>query len=408
MNKKGQFMINNNKISNRKSKYKFGNKTIMSIMLLSVCNISHAQWAVTNINDVIYFSPTGIFTQVIGRLAGAVKGSVDQVAMIQQMDIKQQPMLIQDADRRNRMAMGQADIAKRDFETMPTVRQCVEMTQRGVYSNATTVSLAGPYSGGGANMASQAVRARTITSTGSAQNALLQSKQAIGTCSGPDDMAPGCAGAPPGQFAGADVNAKSLFSNMDSNGRTPGFETKNFSLDAKGMDAAAKYINDATLFDAPKYLDPRQAAKNPSYASMYQAMISKLNASKDAMIDVMNMRKGAPLAPNSMAAKLWTDSKPIYNAVLPGLVQPNNPSLYEIVNYNVHKDYLGQISDSGKMEDLIRDNSQRLALSNFISWRQSILLEKNNVLLAHMLVQLTTPIKKDVVDNEHNKTSQLR
>ncbi len=386
----------------------FKKNLLVTFVLASCATASQAQWAVTNINDVIYFSPTGVFTQVIGRLIGAAKGSVDQVAALQQMEMKQQPLLIQDADRRNRMAIGQADIAKRDFEAMPTIRQCVEMTQRGVYSAPTIVNYGSSYSGGGANMAGQAVRARTITTTGAAQNAILQSKPAIGTCSGPDDMSPGCSGAPPGQFAGADVKPKSLFANMDANGRINGMEIKNFSLDAKGVDAATKYINDATLFDAPKYLSPAQAAKNPSYAAMYQAMMSKLNAAQDAMFDVMKMRVGAPLAANSMAAKLWNDSKPIYNSLFPGLVHPTNPSLYELLNYNVYKDYMGQLAETDKMEDLIRENNKRVALSNFIAWRQTALLEKNNILLGHMLAQMTTPVKKEVVDNEHNKTSQLR
>ncbi len=383
-------------------------KVLAGSIFISFTPFSQAQWAVTNVNDAIYFSPTGIFTQVIGKLAGAVKGSVDQVALMEQASMQQDRILVKDADQRSRMALGQADIARRDFEAMPTIRQCVEMTQKGVYAAPTVMNYSGNYSGGGSNIAGQSVRANNITTTAAAQNAILQSKPAIGTCTGPGDMSPGCAGAPSGQFAGADVKPKSLFANMDSNGRANGMEIKNFSLDPKGVDAATKYINDATLFDAPKYLSPAQAAKNPSYVAMYQAMMSKLNAAQDAMFDVMKMRVGAPLASNSMAAKLWNDSKPIYNSLFPGLVHPTNPSLYELLNYNVYKDYMGTLPESSNQIELSRETNKRLALNNFIAWRQSILMEKNNILLAHMLAQMTTPVKKEVVDNEHNKTSQLR
>lgn len=80
-----------------------------------------------------------------------------------------------------------------------------------------------------------------------------------------------------------------------------------------------------------------------------------------------------------------------------------NPSLYEIINFEVSKDYLGDIDVTE-----IKDTNRRLAVNNYILWHQYKQQENTNILLAHILVQLTTPTSKQAVDAEFNKTMSYK
>ena len=48
---------------------------------------------------------------------------------------------------------------------------------------------------------------------------------------------------------------------------------------------------------------------------------------------------------------------------------------------------------------------EKAALANFIAWKNYEQQENTNILLANILVQLTTPITKQAVETEYTRTT---
>ena len=92
-------------------------KIAIATILLGSTQLASAQWAVTNVNDIQN-----------RNVWASIKGAVDQVrASVDSLSTLTERMQF-DNDTRLRIALGQADIAKKDVAAMPTLRECVELT----------------------------------------------------------------------------------------------------------------------------------------------------------------------------------------------------------------------------------------------------------------------------------------
>ena len=61
---------------------------------------------------------------------------------------------------------------------------------------------------------------------------------------------------------------------------------------------------------------------------------------------------------------------------------------------------------TGSDSDTLKGIQSKIALNNLISLQQYNQQEKTNILLSHILVQLSTPAQKDVLDREYQKFQQ--
>lgn len=381
-----------------------------------MCSAANAQIPVTdtalittvNANFMSYFSPTGVFTRSMGQMQNAVKSSNDALRVSQQAAAKQDSLNQWDSDVRLRAALGQSAIAKRDAELYPTIQQCVEMTRRDVVGGAVRASMGGGSSGG---VAKYKERAKAIVSDVAVLAIPLANKTAAGTCDD-NDVAAGVCSAK-GRFAGADVATVGIKANIDSSTRKGASEISNFSMSKEAYVAAQKNINDSVMYNAPKNAasdtTKAQLKSNPAYLSLYNAIMSKLNAASYALNEIANARVGAELPAGSMAAKTWEDSKSTYEGMFPNLAWTATPSLAELFNFAVLRDYMGPQDTEVKDEkQLLEDLNKKMALSNMIAWRSYLQQENTNILLSHMLTQMVTPINKSTVDAEFSKTVALK
>jgi hypothetical protein len=400
-------------------------KSLIVLATISVITPAKAQWAVTNVNDPIYFSPgTGLFTMAMGTAIGTVKAAVDGLrettnVVIQQqgMQMKQQETLQVSTDTRNRIANGSAEIVKKDLAVMPTVQQCIELTAKGMRIGAASASMSSlkRRGGGGAagNRAASTqdddIRKKSITSTSTAQAALLMNKDKLGTCNGEGTSV--CPKGSVGHFAEGDMKPSGLTSNIDSSQKNSSMEMANYSMSAQGLEVAKKNMNDSILYDPPRKASPEQLAKNPSYAALYANVMTKLNTAYSALESIVQMRVGAPLPSGSMVEQLWQDGKSDYETLFPNFKWPEQPSLFEMLNFEIYKDFMGSTTAENQAKDekqLLMDINRQMATNNFLALKQYTQTENTNMLLSHILVQLTTPVKKESVDAEYSKTVNLR
>lgn len=387
-------------------------KTTIIVTLLGISgSISNAQWAVTNVNDAVYyplyFAPTtGLFTRAVGLMISGLKGSVDSVKSTQDIMIKQQDNMEYAQDLRSRMALGQADIARRDFEQLPTLKQCIEMSKNQTAGASVSAAMGGAGSGGNARAGTQVNRERNIKDVATAQAAILENKAALGTCSTVDASAGigGCGG--PGPLAGADTKIHGLLSNVE--GARAGMDFANFSMGANAYTAALKNANDSTMYAAPGLPDPAQLRMNPAYKAAYDTVMNKLSAARDALIEQAKVTRGGTPPAGSMAEKVWSDSRAQYQQMFPTLVYPNNPSLFEMLNFAVHKEYIGVNPEVKDPVELAIKLNQQVAVSNMIAWQSYKQQQLQTILLGHLLTQQTTPANLQAVNAELAKTKNMR
>lgn len=373
-------------------------KLIITIGMLGLTSIGNAQWAVTNVNDPLYFGPTGIFTQMMGQMQNTVKASIDQVSALGEIARKQDAQMQEDTDRRMREAMGSANIAAYNMSLVPTIQACAEYTQRGAGAAAVRSAMSG---GGGSNKYSSPGKASAeIRSDAIKQGALIANKKNLGTCSAEDiaGKVAGCTGAV-GDFGGSvktpagDVTSLSIKANM-SNSQKMSVEQDyaNLTMNAQAQDVANQYIKNATLYNAPKVLPDDKLQKTPAYKAMYDAVMTKLNSSQQVMVEIMSTRKeSAGFDPSSLAGKYWQENATAYKNLL-GMNPPANPSFTELLNFSVTNDYFGIPKNTAMSEqDLLKELNRRAALNNLIAYKQLSNQENTNILLALLLTQATTP-----------------
>lgn len=388
------------------------NKILLGLGMIGLTTIGNAQWAVTNVDDPLYFGPTGVFTQMMGQMQNSVKSSVDQVATLSEVFRKQQAQLQQDTDARNRLAINQAATAQKIADIFPTLQACAELSKNQAGAGAMRASVAGGSSGGSSGARTAAGAAKELHTESDKLSVMINAKTKLGTCSALDNGVAGCGGSP-GEYGGtadgkipsSDVSPLALKGNtkqgdkLDPNNQ----EVANYSLDQKGIDVANQYIVNATLNNAPKMLPQDKLQANPGYKSMYDSIMIKLYASQQAMKDILSSRKASALASGSIAEKYWTDNNSKYQTVL-GMKQPTAPSLMDLIKFNVANDYFGTPADTSDDQiKLLKDVSRKIALSNLIAERSLSAQENTNTLLALMLTQQATPTDLGQVNSQYNK-----
>lgn len=390
--------------------------SILSVFLLGVYQQSNAAgWAVIDSYNLQQNTITATSTSASVKLEGyylpKIDANTNATAKMNQginenISILNKNTLnnVLSNEIRLKKALGQAELVKRAVDNVPTIEQCIEMTnaEPGMTKGSAVASTSRGVGGGSQGLSS---RSASVVSTSTALGNVLASKQELGTCTKELQGTPGCNGVE-GKFAKGDYQPRGLKGNIANIGQEdntkPSFN--NFTLSEKdgSFAVAQKYMANSTYHDKPKVPTKEALAKNPSYAALYTSMMAKLDASNDTLSDILKMRRESDVKANKTVSDFWggvTAEK--YKNSTGMSIKPENPSMFDILNYQVHSDYLGA---DGTELNSIQELNKRTALSNMIGWNVYKQLENLNIMTAHMLVQQTTPINKSQVDAEFNRT----
>lgn len=383
-------------------------------LILTMTTISQAQWATFNVSDALYdyFRSMRDYVQ---------NSNLQVISNGQQLQMAQAAQNVVNADYRNRLATTYSNVLQEDDRTRPTYALCVELSKGQVGVSSVAASLKGGNRGssGGSSRSKGSDANPTkdyasdkptriqenIRSTENAQSMVLSNIKATQTC---DDRYGSslCAGGK-AEYALADVSVFGLLSNSAKSDKTnQDLNFANYTMNESAFKAGQQYINVATLSNAPKYPDPSELKKNPLYVAMYNSMIIKLNAAAEAMTSMLDLRK-APTSVSSAVNDIWksSDNASDWSVVFPTLKKPDAPSFYEFLNFRVMTDVFGPKTvakaASGSDTDTLKGIQSKIAMNNLIAWEQYNQQEKTNILLSHILVQLSTPTSKEVLDREY-------
>lgn len=382
------------------------NKIMLGVVLVGLAGAVEAQWQV----DI---PATATFTQNFAQVMNSVKASVDQTASMIDIQRRQQAQLQADTDGRNRYALGEAATAQRQVAIYPTLQACAELTSRQQGAGGMRAAASGGSSGGSPGARTPGGVATNIHNDPDKQIVMLDNKKKLDACSLSDSLGKvaGCGavgnygGSQDGTIPASDVSYLSLkgdTNNADKADKSQ--ELANYTLDAKGMDVANQYMTNATLYNAPKMLPADKLSKNPSYKSLYDAVMIKLNGAQQAMKDIVAMRKAPKDMPsNSFAQLYWDKNKSNYETVL-GMKQPKQPSLMDTIMFTASNDYFMVPADTAKSQDeMMKDLSQKIALNNLIASRQLQQQENISLLLSLILTQQTTPVDMEQLNTLYTK-----
>lgn len=389
-------------------------------LVLTLTTASQGQWATFNVSDALYdyFRSMRDYVQ---------NSNLQVISNGQQLQMAQAAQNVVNADYRNRLATVYNNILQGDEKERPTWATCIEASKG--LAGATSVAASfnggrrGGGGGGGAGRPKGADPTKNdyavddpvkiqanIRSTENAQAMVLINMKETGTCD-PKYGGTLC-GAAPAEYALADVSVFGLLSNSAKSEKlNKDYNSANYTMSASGYKAAQQYVNLATLANAPKYPDPTEIQKNPLYVAMYNAMIIKLNAAGEILTSLADLRK-APTTTNSAVTDVWGNAATTtdWAVIFPTLKKPTAPSFYEFLNFRAYSEVFGpktlEMSNNGSDVDVLKGIQSKIALNNLIAWQQYNQQEKTNVLLSHILVQLSTPANKDVLDREYQKFNQ--
>jgi hypothetical protein len=390
-------------------------KVISSAVLLLAFNSSaHAQWAVidpANIAQSTIIAAKSTLSAVYnyyGMMASAANGQgIQETTQAVNLMQKQSVLNLETQDMMNRKAMGDAKLGSIAYDMMPTLAACAEASGNTVNSPKSAAGRAAVSGGGGGSQGYES-RAKGVTSTIAAQAAVLREQKELGTCVAELAGSAGCDGN--GDYAGADMHPRGIKGNVKGIARSTEDSSayNNYTLDAEAFKVAKKYAADMTYYDKPKVLSKPQLEKNPGYAALYRSVQGKLDAAQDTFMDISRFKKESPVSiTGTIPGKMWSDISDAEYTKVTGLAKKpkDKPGMYDIVNFQVNNDYYGnEKADLKSMEEV----NKRLALSNYLNWQQYKQQENTNILLAHILVQLTTPANKAKIDEEYNKTVGIK
>ncbi len=389
----------------------------VAIGLFAYNNLAQAQWATIDMANVVQNTMTAAKSTITAlqteytKKATALNGQkIDQTNT--QLDILTQQSVNNelDADIRRRVAAGTAEMASIANKMVPTLAACVqasanvEGSPKGAAAKASTKSSGGGSQGG-------PKRSTEVISTATAQANILKEQKELGTCAKELMGTQACPTGTTTKYEKGDMQPRGIkgnIENLPNDGNQEMFNSYTFSSDGIGFKVAQKYAADMAYYDKPKVPTKDQLAKNPAYAASYHSVQTKLDAAHDSIIDILRQRRPSETDVSSTApGKIWADvSNSDYKKVTGLKTKPGNkPSLFEMLNYEIRNDYLG--NKDAKL-DSTEEVNKRLALNNFIAWNQYQQQENTNILLSHILVQLTTPVNKGLVDNEFQKTMSAK
>jgi hypothetical protein len=381
-----------------------------SVLLLAFNSSAHAQWAVidpANIAQTTIVAAKSTLTAVYdyyGMLANAANGQgIQENTQAINLMQKQSVLNLETQDMMNRKALGDAKLGSIAYDMLPTLAACAEASGNTPNSPKGAAGRAAVSGGGGGSQGGEA-RAKMVTSTLAGQAAVLKEQRELGTCIAELEGSAGCSGN--GVYAGADMHPRGIKGNVKGIARSTedGSAYNSYTLDAEAFKVAKKYAGDMTYYDKPKVPTPAQLERNPAYAVAYRSMEGKLDAAQDTFMDIIRFKKESPVSViGTVPGKMWSDISDAEYTKVTGLAKKprDKPAMYDILNFQVNNDYYGnEKADLKSMEEV----NKRLALSNYLNWQQYKQQENTNILLAHILVQLTTPVNKSQVDAEFNKT----
>lgn len=397
-------------------------KVISAAVFLLACNgTAHAQWAVidpANIAQSTIVAAQSTITAAKSTLssvynyytmmASAANGQgIQETTQAVNLMQKQSVINLETQDMMNRKRMGDAKLGEIAYNMLPTLSACAEASNNASNSPKNAAGRAA-VSGGGGGSQGEFARSKAVTSTSAAQAELLKEKKLLGTCTAETAGPAGCGATEEGTFAGADIHPRGIKGNVRDIRRDNenGAAYNNFTHDADSFKAAKKYAADMAYYDKPKVATAEQARKNPGYTALYSAMQTKLNTAHDTIMDINRFKSASPVNIGGTAGKAWDAITPTDFEKITGLPKkPAKPSMYDIVNLQVNNDYYG--NEKAELQN-IEEVNKRLALTNYLNWQQYKQQETTNTLLAHILVQLTTPVNKNQLDAEYAKTMNMR
>lgn len=388
-------------------------------MLLFTSIGANAQWATFNISDALY----DYFRSMRDY---ATNSNLQVISNGQQLQMAQAAQNVVNTDYRNRLAMTYGNILQEDDRTRPTYALCVEASkgQVGVSSLSASRSTGGV---GGRTPGTKAdpkthykptdiyTVQENLRSDENISGMILNNIKNTGTCA---TRYGDVCGSADGQYALADVSVFGLLSNSDrktvkkdADGNK--LDVSNYTMNSGAYDAGAQYINVATLANAPKLTTKEQIGTNVSYIPKYNSVITKLNAAADSFRSMLDLRK-APTTVNSSVKSVWdsSDNTSDWNEIFPKLNRPEVPSFYDFMNFRIMADVFGTktiaSASSGSDSETLKGIQSKIAMSNLISWQQYNQQERTNILLSHILVQLTTPASKTDLDVEYQKMTSMK
>lgn len=400
-------------------------KIVLAIGLVLTLSTSQAQWATFNISDALYDYFRSMRDYVMNS-------NLQVISNGQQLQMAQAAQNVVNSDYRNRLSTVYNNILQEDEKTRPTYQLCAELSKGQVGISTISASLTGVGGrgssrgagggGGGRSKGSDPAPAKhynieqtttiqeNIRSTENAQAMVLNNIIDAKTC---DKRYGDKLCGSEGEFALADVSVFGLLSNSSKNDKVggSGLNFANYTMESAAYKAGLQYINVATLSRAPKYPDPSEIQKNPGYVAMYNSMIIKLNAAGESLKSMLDLRK-APLAVSAAVTAVWNspENSSDWGIMFPTLKKPAAPSFYEFLNYRINADVFGPATiakaSTGNDGETLKGIQAKIALNNLIGLQQYNQQEKTNILLSHILVQLTTPADKDVLDREYQKFLQ--
>lgn len=374
-------------------------KTILTtsiVLALGSYGTANAQWAVFNVGDII----NRIFTQ---SGFDGLAGKISELTTTTQQQVVQAANNVAAGDVRGRVANAQLDVYQRvgpNAGPQPNLADCVAATKRQTASAA--VAAAGGGGGGGPRSPTKELTKEAPKKDAERPAEIVSAKKELDACTVNDKGLKGCDGTN-GQYAAGDFHPRGMDGDIQGlDPEVPGPYLKSYTIsnsnDSKGWKVAQQNIRNQTMYGAPKGLTPDQLANNQGYAALTTPLNAKLYAAEEALMFSARMRQEAASAPTGVAGTFWnsgSDYKKITGLAGPA---PTKPSLYDSTNYSVMNAYTGDPSGSLDEAELNR----RLALSNFILWKQYQQQEQTNRLLANILTQMVTPVSAAQVENANN------
>jgi len=356
---------------------------------------------------------------IAGASTSAITASTDAVRATQEIQIKQAEFNQKDTDQRLRKALGEQAIAQRDIQATPTLERCVELT-----AALSRAGAAGASRSGG-NKVDKYIekRLQAADSVSGAAAASIDGRQDLGACTSfeADNKITNCSAV--GSYPGGDHKADSLFINRDtSQSKTTSsvgaaqeiFPLSNFTLNLKGQNVAERFIANVVTSKAPIMLSPEQAKKAPGYMSLYYAVTTKIDIATHAFRSIVAWRyEPSPAAQGSASYKgfltYWNASKAKYEEMFGGqLVWPANPSEYEMLHFEIMKNYADVMStktsssvNAGTATD--KQILEQAILNNYLTWLKIKQGEDTNSLLAGLLANNLSPMPLEQLEAERIK-----
>lgn len=399
-------------------------KSVLVAMILCTSMGAQAQWATFNVSDVLYdyFRSMRDYVQ---------NSNLQVISNGQQLQMAQAAQNVVNADYRNRMAMTYGNILQEDDKTRPTYALCVEVSKSQVGVSSVAAS-AGSRSSGGVGGRGNGVKPdpkthykptdtytiqENLRSDENISGMILNNIKNTGTCA---TRYGDLCGSADGQYALADVSVFGILSNSDRNkvkkdAAGNKLDTSNYTMDSAAHDAGAQYINVATLSNSPKLPTKEQLGSNIGYIAKYNAVITKLNAAAETFRTMLDLRKAPnPESVNKSVKDVWnnSDNTSDWNEIFPKLNKPDAPSFYDFMNFRIMADVFGsntiKSASTGSDSETLKGIQSKIAINNLISWQQYNQQEKTNILLSHILVQLTTPANKTDLDAEYQRMTSIK